>query len=473
MLRTHKTFRQLIELCLAVFLTAVCLCACSARTTQITKLNLYTKEVSSNPMVYMHLEWYNAENLTADALEVSFRGNFTDKYQDEEQVVIRLLCPEGVSKAQTGIVDDHEMKFLLDGETYEAELTKVTYSDGSVYIPEQTETRTAAVNTMINSPFPALLEEMNVYCQYEGDRNRDINVSWTNDSDQPLKGVIFKVTGWNLDKTVCKDSNGEDAAAYIPSFPENGISPGEKSPDYHFDLSWYSYSWIENARAYDVSIWRAVTQDGTVYENSSDSNKVSAVLLGKKGYAFSDSTDSAPVKKLISNLEKAFSDYDLPFENPKIFIRKKDYCLLRYDDLDVRVELNQDGSISKGTASFVYYFKRSLISDETEKQKILDTCASLRLSVYPAVLTDIPRDEVVRKIEEFNNNDLEYIDFSDTSYDTFEESTLLYDEFKFYYVCMVEACGKNFDYYPSVDLFFAYDTIYDSEKGHTVPHRPQ
>lgn len=421
----------------------------------------------------MYLEWYNAENQTADALEITFRGNFSDQYQDEEQVVIRLLFPEGVSKGQTGIMDNHEMKFLLDGEQYEAILTKVMYSDGSVYIPEQKETCTAEVNSIHEGSFPALLEEMNVYCQYEGDRNRDINVSWTNASDQPLKGVIFKVTGWNLDKTVCKNSKGEDAAAYISSFPEGGISPGEKSPDYHLNINWFGNSWIENACTYDVSIWRAVAQDGTVYENSTGSNNISAVLLGKKGYAFTDSTDSSQVNKLIANLEKAFSEYNLPFENPEIFISKKDFCLLRYEDLDIRAELNEDGSVSKNNVSFVYYFRRSLISDETEKQKILDTCASLRLSVYPTVLTDIPRDEAVGKIEEFNNNDLEYIDFSDTSYDTFEGSALMYDEFKFYYVCMIEACGKNFDYYPPVNLFFAYDTIYDSEKGQTVPHRPQ
>ena len=154
-------------------------------------------------------------------------------------------------------------------------------------------------------------------------------------------------------------------------------------------------------------------------------------------------------------------------------MREGDFALLRFDDFDVRAELTEKNKISPYCVSIVGYYTREEYTSQINDEGLIEMDVSLAKGILPCVLTKMKKKDILAKLDEYYHNNEYYVDFDDHSYDTFEEYTVIFNEQGERLICSVFGVGKDFDYYPSKDLFWAYDSIYDSQRYMTVMKRPQ
>ena len=177
------------------------------------------------------------------------------------------------------------------------------------------------------------------------------------------------------------------------------------------------------------------------------------------------------MKKLGNKVTAALKKYGIKKSKPLIYVREGDFAILRYDDIDLRVELTKKGKLSPYMVSFVTFYTRGEFIDQIE-EGVSVRDMNVAKSILPCVLTKMKKKEILEKVDEFYHNDKSYIDFSDHSYDTFDDFSTIFSEDGAMLISEVLGVGVDFDYYPLNSMFWAYDSIYESERSMTVPKRP-
>ncbi len=468
-----KILLKLTVFCLIIATAAVQGGCFSRLPADLIKANLFNLNYDeARDSIYLYIDWLNrTSNYTADQIEIVIEGQFDETYTDGNQMILRFLCTETVGPGMHGKITE-PLQHLLVSEEYKIYIHQVRYTDGSYWDNENCEgSQKRLVNgTKGKGSFPVSLLEVNYYAQNSRtNADRDFNTLWKNDGTEMLRGVVYRVRACDENMQVIIGKDGRPHEAYIESFYSHMTFPGLNNPIYHYSMPVIKYRWIMHTPALEVSVVQAITEDGTVYETD-DPVCICAGFLGKKGYAFLSEMDHGDIRDMIGSLEKEFSNYDLNYRDPRVMINHKHYCILRYDDLDIRLDLDENDKVKHTIVSYVLYLPQ-YSGDDEEWERINAIEDSLPYAVYSAVLTEIPHDELIEKIDEFPGSRQFHYDFSDREYRTFEERTIIMSPSGEQIIASIHGVGKDWNYYPSNALFWANDTIYDSQRLKTVPYR--
>jgi hypothetical protein len=467
-----KSIKKYSKFILAAFLLFVAIISsgCGASgPVQIQDISLYDANYGnekSNTMLY--LSWKNeAKGMTADSLELVIKGSFGGESEGQESIRYRISLPEGIAPGEESS-SVYEVPGLLTKGKYKISVSRVSFTDGTVWNSgKNPSAKSASVDGRKGKGMPASLEEMNYYEQRADSFYRDMNVLWINKGDKPLRGVVYEVLAYDAEGNRTSGYNAEPENVYIPVYEEVSVMPGEAQDTYHISLN-SKYYLFKESRYIELRIVKAIAEDGTVYTAAGDTLK--AYFGSKKAYNFGNEKNSA-VKKLGNKVTAALKKYGIKKSKPLIYVREGDFAILRYDDIDIRVELTKKGKLSPYMVSFVTFYTRGAFIDQIE-EGVSVRDMNVAKAILPCVLTKMKKKEILEKVDEFYHNDRSYIDFSDHSYDTFDDFSTIFSEDGVILICEVLGVGVDFDYYPLNSMFWAYDSIYESERSMTVPKRP-
>lgn len=458
---------------------------------------LYAYSVIKVPIDFLD---FQAFHIDMDSEKIAFyvdcknpsRGKTVDSIilsvvcnSNEEQTFrYRILEPEGIAPNEHHeYISDFSAGELpvQDITAVEIFVSQVAFRDGSAWECNGMQ-KTAAARVNGNKGtgiFPVRINEALVYEQEMNVFAYDsihFQIDWSNISEaESIVNVTYKVTAKKADGTVVVDENG-NAAAYVSEFyrePSEWVRPISDNGN----VTQYIYgseltkAFRENeAAVYEVSVCRAVTTTGTVWENSDESDFITAIMCGKKGYFFGDDSMNPSIQRVIARIDEESEKYEINLGVPRVFVKDKQYCILRYPDIDIRVELSERNEVISDKVGFIYYSKTQYDNPEEYIQSFHHKTERLRLCICTSVLTGLPYEEVKQKVSEYNNNDKDYIDFEDLSYDTFEEWVNILDEKNELVNCCVFACGKDL-YYPPDKLLWVRESPYEVQQNLEVQHR--
>ena len=461
-----------ILLLLGLLLTALLFSGCSRKAgpVKINDLSFYNPEFGEdNLKMKMYLSWTNTEkDMTADSLELVLKGKFGGGSEGEESIRYRISLKDGLLPGES-LSSVYDVEGLLSGRKYTVSVSRVSFTDGTVWSAKKpVRVGSAAVDGRKGKGMPASLEECNYYEQREGAVFRDLNALWINKGKKPLRGVVYELLAYDAEGNRVKNWEGYEKTVYMPAYDEELTQPGSIQSLYHLRLDRLS-SYIDESAYLEVRIVKAIAEDGTVY-TASKGGSLKAYFGSKKAYNFGNETSGA-VKRLGNKVRSALKKYDIKESKPQIYIREGDFALLRFDDIDLRVELTEKGKVSPYTVSIVKYYTRGEFIDQiVEGVSVREM--NVAKAVLPCVLKKIKKNEILEKVDEFYHNDKAYIDFGDRSYDTFDDFSTIFSEDGGRLICEVLGVGIDFDYYPLNALFWGYDSIYESDRVKTVPKRP-
>ncbi len=469
-----------IKRCKLLFFFILCsfiLCGCgkSAGGVKIKDLSLYTLEYEADPKNgYMNLEFENtSKNKSIDLLELSFEGNFLVQESSQEEgkventtVKYRILDQEGIEPRSAYESTDVSIPGLMDGENYRISISKVRFTDGSSWNAEKASSFNVKVNGNKGKGMPISLEELNYYEKSQDAIVRFINVLWRNNGDKPIKGLTYEISCLGSNGEILKDSEGSPKVIYLDTAKKYSYYPGTINDEYSLNFM----RSLTDVPIISVRIIKAVAEDGTVYDGS-NANALRATFLGKKEYAFGNAKNTE-IAKVEKSIRRSLKSLGKSVSAPLIYIREGDFAVIRYDDLDIRIELKDSGKIDPLMASFVSYIPYSEYKEKVENNDFFDDERDMSIALFTNILTQLSAEELKQKITEFYQNYSTYIDLNDRSYDTLQETSVIKNENGDQVICRINGLGRYFDYYPVNDLFWAYDSPYESERGKTVPKRP-
>lgn len=417
---------------------------------------------------------------TVDSLILSFVCD-----SDEENTFqCRVLEPEG-------ILPDTNYQFVIDFYKYdlpvediatvEVFVSQVNFTDGTSWEDNKIQKSIIAQvdGNIGDSMFPVKINEALFYEESAVTYRFEpihFQIDWSNISEEEsIINVIYKVTAKTLDGTVILSENGDDAV-YISDFfekPDEWIPPlaDNKKVVQEYTIHNPLNNYRENgAVIYEVSVCRAVTSKGIILENTDENDCIVVAMCGKKGYACDENSLNPSIQRLIERLDDEFQEYEMNMSALEVFVKNHQYCVLRYPNIDIRVELSEMDEVLSDKVGFVYYSKLQYDDPEGYIQSVYDKMELLRLSICASVFTGISNEEVVQKVREYNHNNKPYINFADLSYDTFEGVFNILDENKNIINCVVFACGKDL-YYPPDKLLWVRESPYESQQNLEVEHR--
>ncbi|MDE7322634.1 MAG: hypothetical protein K2N73_07835 [Lachnospiraceae bacterium] len=348
----------------------------------------------------------------------------------------------------------------------EVSLAQVNFTNGTAWEGDKQPVIFAQIDgDKGGGDFPVRVNEVLFYDEAANpafDIPTRFQIDWTNISvKNDIIGIIYRVTVKSADGNVIS-YNGMDAFYIFDYYNDSSewIPPASENRDFNKDLSSYSYGLRqEGAAIYEVSVWKAIDSEGVVWENTDEGNVIKAVVCGKKEYAFGDYSSNESIRELVDRIEKEAKKNGLELKEPQIFVRNREYCVLRFDNVDVRVALSDANEVLADRVVFIYYAR---VTQELEINLFYDMMKLLRISICAAVLTELPYTDVVEKVNEYNNNNADRIDFDDSDYNTFEEHVKILDEYADLINCGVFAAGRYLDN-PVEGLFWVRESPYNSE----------
>lgn len=284
-------------------------------------------------------------------------------------------------------------------------------------------------------------------------------MDWINISDEAsILAVDYQITAKTVDGTIFSTEDGENEI-YISEYYGDTlkwISPGSHNENvthsvYNFELQ---QAIRENDIAiYEITISRVVDSQGIVWENSNKENQIKTVLFGKKGYAFQNDISNESVQELINRIKGRAGEYELDLEKPEVFISEQSYCVLRYEDVDIRIELSDINEVLPDKVIFVYYSKQENENMEEYVQSCLDQICKLRLCICPAVLYDRPYEELMETLKEYNEDHERYLSCEDPDDGVFGRVVNILDVNNNVINCTVIGVGEDLHGLPE-DLFW-------------------
>ncbi len=352
---------------------------------------------------------------------------------------------------------------------YTVSLKRVALDDGRIWnASDDPVTAKASLNGKVRKTDAIRLNEANIYKESSTAYSNRINIGWSNTADTDLIYAVFLVQAIDSEGNVI---TGDYKPYYITAYDESWAPIAYAHSDanaYIFEVSASSYDFPSGQKRFRVSAVYAVDTAGNVYPDNSG-EYADVILLYKKGYPFCDVSKDKAVQSLKDSLMASLSENGLEAEEPQIAVKENSWITFRFADYDIRAEYSY-GSNSFDNVSFALYCMHGDIRDETKQQKIYEIYKNLIRAVIPVFLPETA-DEGER-IEEYLNSDIAYIDFEDTSIDTYEDSAMMLDENDDYVYALIFGAGR-FTGSPANTLFWAHNSPYPSQQAETVEHRPQ
>lgn len=415
-----------------------------------------------------YIDWQNfSDEKTVDFLILSI----SSASEDAQPLRYRILESEGIAPGERNRTKQYEIKQeeLPSKETTSLEVSifQIGYTDGSVW---QSGEYPSVVSAKIDGKkgcgaFPVKINEAVFYTSSETSPFIDFQVDWTNLSETDnIIDVVYKITAKSSYGTAIPAKDGTEAIYVADDFstskwsaPVSDYYNGNKSI-MRLDFS------REDAAIYEISVCKAVDSNGIVWENSNEDDRITVIFCGKKGYRFGDNASNPSIQALVHRIAEESQKYELDLEEPEIFVREQSYCVLRYAGVDIRMELSETNKVLPDKVGFIYYSKGLHKQTEANLQAYLDKMCSLRLCICAATLTELPYEEVMQKVEEYNKNSESRIDFKDPAYVTYEAGISVLDKYGVQNPCGVFAVGKDL-YDPLTAFFWVRENPYDSEDG--------
>lgn len=389
--------------------------------------------------IVVYVDWVNqSEEKKIDGVILQIVCN----EDDDQTFQCVLLEPEAV------LPDTHNQKNMimlqqaelpdLELHSLTASVLQVNFTDGSVW---KSNGETLSVTARVDGDrgtgtFPVRLNEALFFEGYENPGMVNpiyFQVDWTNISRQEsVLAVEYEITAKTSDGSIISDEKGrdglsvseyyEDASKWIlPELDNNVVT------HYIFDYDFVKACREKGAAIYEIAICRVIDSKGIVWENPDPDDKIISVVCGKKGYAFKTESTNESVAELIKRIADRAEQYELSLEDPLVYIRKQAYCVLRYENVDIRVELSDMNETIPDKVAFIFYSRRPEDDFEGYVQSCLEKISALRLCICPAVLFDRPCEEFMEMLEEYNENPDTYLNCDDWTSGVFGQVVNLLD----------------------------------------------
>ncbi len=458
----HKILRLALPIMIMLLTSG---CAIKKSPAEILAFSAFYMDYHSGDIGF-YIDWRNFSNeKTVDflILSVSFAS------EDTQPLRYRILEPEGIAPGEHNRTNRYEIKQYelpsMEITSLEVSILQIGYTDGSVW---KNGDNPSVVSAEIDGKkgcgaFPVQINEAVFYASSETSPFIDFQADWTNLSEtESIIDVVYKITAKSSYGTAIPAKDGAEAIYAADDFSASKQpAPGS---DYHSDKKSIMRLLFsrEDAAIYEISVCKAVDSNGTVWENSDESDRIAVIFCGKKGYRFGDNVSNPSIQALVHRIAEESQKYDLDLEEPEIFVREHNYCILRYAGVDIRAELSETNEVLPDKVGFIYYSKGLHKQTEANLLAYLDKMRSLRLCICAAALTELPYEEVIQKVEEYNKNSESQIDFEDPAYATYETGNSVLDKYGVQNPCGVFAVGKDL-YDPLEAFFWAGENPYDSQ----------
>ena len=280
----------------------------------------------------------------------------------------------------------------FNSERCTVQVDKIVYTDGTSWVNDGKHgVYDIKVNEAHQGTFPVLITEADAV--YRPGGTLDLDLAW--DLVDPVDTILsldLKVNCFDRDGNIITNSDGKEDTHLLLTDESDFEDPvrfyyGEK-----ITLGLYSYENAEKIDTVKVSLVKAVHGLGDVFI-SDEEPVITLSTNGKKGYPFADRTDNGSVKKFISRMEKNFKEEGLDYRDPLICVNNQ-YALIRYPDLDVRVELDDNGDVKDGEVSCARYMD---VFDDREYTPAFKAQAAVMIAAMKDVSYD---DEIIDQLSE-------------------------------------------------------------------------
>ncbi|MCM1119017.1 MAG: hypothetical protein NC543_06620 [bacterium] len=400
---------------------------------EVIELNAF-RVYDSGEKIGIYFNWKNvSEDKVIDALTLSVCSD-----QEEQPFECQCFEPDGIvsgacNKDQLFFIDENEVS-LKDAKVLSIVVSEVCFTDGSAW-----EGSAQGLHAQVEvdghkgeGEFPVRVNTLHFY-EDGGVENLypsiKLQVDWSNSlkTDNVIY-VLYKLIAKSGDGEVICLEDGQDAI-YLPKYfhsYEQVFGVFDYCDIRYLDGPTVSLLHENNVLSFEMSVCKVVSSKGVVWDNPDPSSGIEVVVNGRKGFAFDNNCSNESVQELIERIEEEAGKQGVDLGIPQVFIKEWAYCLLRYADVDVRVELSWDNQVSPYQVRFAFYAQPSDMEPEVWLQDLRERMEPLRLCICAAVLTDLPYTEVLQKVADYNQNDRESVEFDGTTYASYE-GIYLYD----------------------------------------------
>ena len=411
-----------------------------------------------------YIDWQNtSKDKTIDSLILSVSDDstqsFTLRLQEAEGV-----APQGHNSRKIVVVDRPELESAEPG-ALSLSLSQVNFTDGTFWeAGEAAVTLPADADIQTDSGgFPVELKQALFYetsAQPYRVEPLHFQADWINLLEsESIIGVTYQVAAKTADGAVVPNVSG-DPVTYVSQFYEDTqqwTPPSSKNEVFMAAVTVATAFRENGAVRFELSVCRGIDSSGRVWENTDEAIPIQTVLTGKKGYSFLWETPNPSVAALIDRIAGEVSRAGVELTPPAVFIEDGSFCLLRYEDVDVRVELSADNEVLPNSVAFVYYSVKQFEDFENYVQSVTDRMDLLWRCICPAVLTDLRASDLTQTLGEFSIDDHSHnptrrASINGGSYEAFEELTNILDERFNIVLCDMFAIGK--EAFSGFDVFF-------------------
>ena len=344
---------------------------------------------------YLSISWTNTSfTKSIDYLEVTITGEPNDGQNNS--AIIRVSDYKAVTSRSSNYEKIFGLPINSAKGNYNVHLKKVAYSDGGVWAPdEKSENFQITTNqetqktelpiyiesaaalydpTLFQSEFELLMETTNAYMD--------------------IVAIVLEAKCLNDKGAVISDNEGDTIQYYV-------LTDADYEPDtlYPIDI-WEKRTGTvylgENPgkiRTIQLKLIKVIDQDGNVYVSDKEP-EVALDISGKVGYLFNNSTDNKSLNTFIERMENNFALEELPYTKPLIHIGY-DYALLRYSDVDIRVELDEKHEVRDGEISLAKY------DVDIDNAKDVETAYQVQVAAFSASMqVDSSNEEIANQIKD-------------------------------------------------------------------------
>lgn len=412
-------------------------CGKAANPVEIVELNVFRMyNYNYCEAIGIYIKWKNtSSDKVIDALTLSVCSDL-----EEQPFECQIFEPDGImpglyNNDHLFFINDYEVP-LKDAKVLSIVISEVCFTDGSRWEGSAQEQSVLAEvdGHKGEGEFPARLNTVSFY-----GNGRDLSsyqsiwfeVDWTNISKtNSIIDVVYKIIAKSGDGKVICCEDGEDAIYFSRYFSSGDwVSTSSDRSDFRYlDVPTISLLRENNAILYELSIWKVIDSKGIVWENPDPDNGIEVAINGRKGFAFGNDFSNESIQELIDRIAEEAGKQGLDLGMPDVFIQKQAYCLLRYADVDIRVELTWKNEVSPYVVRFAFYSLPSDMEPEAWIQDLKEKMVQFKLCICAAVLADLPYSEVIQKVEDYCKHDKEHIEFDDRSYTSFDGIFLYNDK---------------------------------------------
>ena len=462
------------------------LCGCKETAPPVTlhAFRPFHPDMNSRDIAF-YIDWENtSENGTVDSLILS-----VSCAPDLEQTfLVQLQEPEGVEpQSHNGkkVITLKQQDLSAEEITaLDVSIHQVNFTDGSTWEDDGAQTvLSAEIDGQKGSGvFPVKLNQAIFFESSANPRIQldalNFHVDWTNLSEtDSVIGVVYQIRAKTVDQVTIPDEKGS-MVTYVSRFseePDEWVPPSADNSIYIEYVSAFTAACAfreGGAAMFEITVCKAIDSNGIIWEAPAEEAPIKVGLNGKKGYSFLEDQPNASVQGLIDRIRDETSKCGLELGQPAVSVKDRSYCVLRYDDLDVRVELSENNEVLTKNMSFALYAVLQYDDWSEFAQAFNDRLSLLIRSVSVAVLTDLPYSEVIQKLDGYLLEEAETpfgkIEFDGQSYDVYEDVLSVKDEYSNVIICDLFGIGEYL-YYPPNVLFWVRESPWPSQNVE-VPH---